>query len=210
METQEDNCKTVEDFRGELNTKATERMEETIPDGLILKIKTNQSIKEVSVYDLIAYYIGLNFINQDIYVNESGEEFIRTRYGFQPAVRYNQNIKIIAQEKLIDELQYKLKFTKEKADRYAEMIKLFEAKSRLQKTKTKKLAIPFVDENEALRQENKLLKQTLHEFKQVNESILTKLTRLLNQTNEMNTSEQSSNSDLDWSTFDDVLNYNNY
>ena len=90
----------------------------------------------------------------------------------------------------------------------SEIIKVFEAKSRERKEKIKKLTRPFHDENEGLRQEIKLLKRELTEFKQINESVINKLTRLVNQSNERTSTENSNKSELDWSTYNDLLDDN--
>ena len=101
-----------------------------------------------------------------------------------------------------------MKIAREKADQYGEIIKVLEAKSRERKEKIKTLTRPFQDENEGLRQEIKLLKRELTEFKQINESVINKLTKLVNQTNERTSTENSNKSELDWSTYNDLLDDN--
>ncbi|QOI98522.1 MAG: hypothetical protein HRU69_13945 [Flammeovirgaceae bacterium] len=193
------------DIKLEIETRTNERIEYRIPDGLILMKSDDQSTRDITVYDLIAHHVGLSYVGQDIYVNESGEEYIRTKYGFESAIRYNQNIKILESERLIDELQYKLKIAREKTEKYGEIIKVLEAKSREQKEKLKKVTSPFQDENEALRQEIKQLIRELPEFKQINESVIGKLKRLIKQANERTSTESSNKSKLDWSTYNDLL-----
>lgn|SRR5690606_1439454 len=196
------------DMKSELDTWTNERIQYRIPDGLILKKSDDKLTRDVTVYDLIAHYVGLTHVGQDIYVNEVGEEYVRTKYGFESAIRYNQNIKISESDRLIEELQYKLKIVKEKADKYSEIIRVLEAKSRERKEKIKKLTQPFLDENESLRREIKLLKSELTEYKQTNESVIGKLTRLVKQTNERTSTADSSKSELDWSTYSDLLDDN--
>ncbi len=196
------------DIKSEIETTTNERIKYRIPDGLILKKSDDKLTRDITVYDLIAHYIGLIYVGQDIYVNEAGDEYVRTKYGFESAIRYNQNIKISESDRLIDELQYKLKIAKEKADKYSEIIKVLEAKSREQKEKLKKLTRPFQDENESLRQEVKLLRRELTEFKQINESVIGKLTRLIKQASERTSTEDSNKSELDWSAYYDLLDDN--
>jgi hypothetical protein len=193
------------DIKSDSNSKINERIEDRIPNGLILKISDDQSTRDITVYDLIAHYAGLRYVGQDIYINESGEEYIRTKYGFQTATRYNQNIQILESERLTEELQYKLKIAKEKADKYGEIIKVLEAKSKERKKKLEKMTQPFQDEYETLRQEIKLLKRELTDFKQVNESVIGKLTRLVNQAKERDDTEKSVSDKLDWSTYNDIF-----
>jgi tRNA/tmRNA/rRNA uracil-C5-methylase (TrmA/RlmC/RlmD family) len=183
--------------------KNNDRLEDRIPAALMLTITTEQVSKEISVYDLLANHLGLRYLHKDIYVNEAGEEYIRTRYGFQSAIRYNQNVKISESEHLIAELEYKLKIAKEKTEQFAEIIKALEAKSKERKEKLKKMTRPFQFENEALRREIKSLKKELNEFKQVNESVINKLTKLSKQTND--TSDIESSSKLDWSSYTDIF-----
>jgi hypothetical protein len=192
------------DIKSEIETTTNERIEYRIPDGLILKKSDDKLTRDITVYDLIAHYVGLRYVGQDIYINESGDEYIRTKYGFESAIRYNQNIKISESDRLIDELQYKLKIAKEKADTYSEIIKVLEAKSKDQKEKLIKMTQPFRDENESLRQEVKLLRRELTEFKQINESVIGRLTRLIKQANERTSSEDSNKNELDWSAYYDL------
>ena len=192
------------DIKSEIETTTNERIEYRIPDGLILKKSDDKLTRDITVYDLIAHYVGLRYVGQDIYINESGDEYIRTKYGFESAIRYNQNIKISESDRLIDELQYKLKIAKEKADKYSEIIKVLEAKSKDQKEKLIKMTQPFRDENESLRQEVKLLRRELTEFKQINESVIGRLTRLIKQANERTSSEDSNKNELDWSAYYDL------
>ena len=196
------------DIKSEINTTTNERIEYRIPDGLILKKSDDKLTRDITVYDLIAHYVGLKYVGQDIYINESGDEYVRTKYGFESAIRYNQNIRILESDRQIDELQYKLKIAKEKADKYSEIIKVLEAKSRERKDKLKKMTRPFQDENESLRQEIKLLKRELTDFKQINESVIGKLTRLIKQANERTSSEDSNKNELDWSAYNDLLDDN--
>lgn len=189
------------DIKSEIETTTNERIEYRIPDGLILKKSDDRLTRDITVYDLIAHYIGLRHVGQDIYINECGDEYIRTKYGFESAIRYNQNIKILESDRQIDELEYKLKMAKEKADKYYEIIKVLEAKSRERKDKLKKMTRPFQDENESLRQEIKWLKRELTDFKQTNESVINKLTRLIKQANERTSLEDANKSDLDWSAY---------
>ncbi len=191
-----------------METTINERIEEPVPAALMLKIKTGEAIREVSIYDLIANFIGLNLLRQDIYVDESGEEFIRTKYGFHPATRYNHNLKIKMCEQLIDELKYKLKIAKEKEERYEKMIEILEAKNHEKNEKLKMVTLPFVDQNNDLKKQNKLLRQELNEFKQITDSIMRKLTRLTDKADLNEDIEQTSASDLDWSNFDTALGYN--
>ena len=90
-------------------------------------------------------------------------------------------------------------------DNQEEIIKVLEAKSKERKEKLRKLARPFQDENEALRQEIKLLNRKLIEFKQINESVIGKLTRLLNQAKDTTDTEKSLSTELDWSNYNDIL-----
>lgn len=189
-------------------TRTNERIEYRIPDGLILKKSDDQSTRDITVYDLIAHYVGLSYVGQDIYVNESGEEYIRTKYGFESTIRYHQNIKIGESERLIDDLLYKLKTAKVKIEQYGEIIKVHEAKSSERKEKLKTLVQPFQTENESLRHEIKLLKKQLADFKNANEYVVGKLTRLFNKTNEETSTQKSNKSELDWSTYNDLLDDN--
>ncbi|MBY0434681.1 MAG: hypothetical protein K2U26_11275 [Cyclobacteriaceae bacterium] len=193
------------DVKLDTDTRTNERIEYRIPDGLIIKKSDDHSTRDISVYDLIAHYAGLRYVGQDIYVNESGEEYIRTKYGLELAIRYNQNIKILESDRLIDDLEYKLKIAREKVDQYGEIIKVLEAKSKERKEKLRKLAQPFQDENEALRQEIKSLNRKLTEFKQINESVIGKLTRLLNQAKDTTDTEKSVVDKLDWSAYNDMF-----
>lgn len=193
------------DIKSELENRTNERIGYRIPDGLIIKKSDDNLTRDITVYDLIAHYAGLRHVRQDIYVNEAGDEYVRTKYGFELATRYNQNIRISESDKLIDELQYKLKIAQEKADKYAEIIKVLEAKSREQKEKLKKLSRPFQDENESLKQELKLLRKVLTDLKQMNESVLGKLTRLIKQANERISTADSNKRELDWSAYHDLL-----
>jgi hypothetical protein len=193
------------DIKSDNDSKSNERIEARIPDGLILKKSVDPSTRDVTIYDLIAHYVGLRYVRKDIYVDESGEEYIRTKYGFQSSIQYNQNIQIIKSDRLIDELQYKFKIAKEKADQYGEIIKILEAKNRERKEKLEKLFRLFQDENETLRQEIKQLKRELAEFKQATESIIGKLTRLINQTKDKPGIEKSTSTELDWSTYNDIF-----
>jgi len=190
-------------MKSDTQYKNNDRLEDRIPPALMLTITTEHSSKEISVYDLLAQYLGLRHLHKDIYVNESGEEYIRTRYGFQSAMRYNQNIKISEHERLVEELEYKLKIAKEKSEQYTEIIKALEVKSKERKEKLKKMTRPFQFENEALRREIKSLKKELNEFKQVNESVINKLTKLTKQTKNMSDIESSSK--LDWSSYNDIF-----
>jgi hypothetical protein len=198
----------MRDIRSEIETRTNERIEYRIPDGLILKISDDKSTRVITVYDLIAHYVGLRYVGQDIYINETGEEYIRTKYGFESAIRSNQNIKIAASEKLIDDLQYQLKTAKAKVETYREIIKVLEAKSRERKEKLKTLVLPFQEENELLRHEIKLLKKQLADFKNTNENVVGKLTRLINQTKVETSTEQSKKSELDWSKYNDLFDDN--
>jgi hypothetical protein len=56
-----------------------------------------------------------------------------------------------------------------------------------------------------LRQEIKQLKRELTDFKQVNGSVVGKLTRLINQTKDETDIEKSTLSELDWSIYNDLL-----
>jgi hypothetical protein len=117
------------DIKSDNDSKPNERIKARIPDGLIIKKSADPSTRDITIYDLIAHYVGLRYVRRDIYEDESGEEYIRTKYGFQSSIQYNQNIQIIKSDQLIDELQYKLKTATEKAGKYGEIIKILEAKN---------------------------------------------------------------------------------
>ena len=153
------------DIKSEMENRINERIEYRIPDDLIIKKSDGTPTRDITVYDLIAHYVVLSYVGQDIYKNESGEEYIRTKYGFESVLRYNQNIKLQESARLIDELQYNLKIAREKINQYSEIIKALEAKSRERKEKLKNITQPLQDENEALRQEIILLKRELAKFK---------------------------------------------
>src|SRR5690606_4418336 len=129
-------------------------------------------------------YGGITHIGQDINVNEGGDEYVGTKYGFASASRYNQKMTISESDRLIEELHYNRNVLKENADKDAETSRVRAAQSRERKEKIKKMTQPFLDENESLRREIKLLKSELTEYKQTNESVIGKLTRLVKQTNE--------------------------
>ena len=197
------------DNKLEIDSRTNERIEYRIPNGLIIEKSEDPTTRDLTVYDLIAHYVGLRYVGQDIYANEAGDEYIRTKYGFESAIRYNQNVKILESDRLIDELQYKLKIANEKSDKYSEIIKVLEAKSREQKEKLKKLTRPFQDDNDSLRQEIKSLKRELTEFKQVNESVIGKLTKLVIKAKERTSTVDEDKSELDWSAYKDLLDDKN-
>ena len=95
-----------------------------------------------------------------------------------------------------------------KIEQYGEIIKVHEAKSSERKEKLKTLVQPFQTENESLRHEIKLLKKQLADFKNANEYVVGKLTRLFNKTNEETSTQKSNKSELDWSTYNDLLDDN--
>jgi hypothetical protein len=79
------------------------------------KKKTRYSIKtsadkSLSAYDVIASCLNLKKIEDNIYVDEKNEKFVRTKYGFEPATRYNLKITNISMqnklEKLVSEFNY--------------------------------------------------------------------------------------------------------
>jgi hypothetical protein len=66
-----------------------DRIEDRIPEALILIKRGDISSTDISAYDLIANYYGLRPRGRDIYIDYCGKEFVRTKYGFQPALREN-------------------------------------------------------------------------------------------------------------------------
>jgi phage shock protein A len=71
------------------NDKMNERIQDRIPDALIIIKKGDLSPTDLSVYDIIARHYGLRYKGRDIYIDYWGNEFVRTKYGFQPALREN-------------------------------------------------------------------------------------------------------------------------
>lgn len=73
----------------ETDNKRNDRVEDRIPEALIILKKGDKSPRDLSVYDIIANYYGLRPKGRDIYIDYCGKEFVRTKYGFQPALREN-------------------------------------------------------------------------------------------------------------------------
>jgi hypothetical protein len=198
----------MEEKNVEISFRANDKIEYRIPESLILRKSDDPSKRDITVYDLIAHHAGLRYVNQDIYVNESGVEYVRTKFGFESAVRHNFNIQLNDSARLIEDLQYKLKIAQEKVNKYAERILAYETDRAGQKEKLKKRIAPFRAENNSFREQIKLLKTELNEFRQLNDSVISRLSILRKAPGEKSELDQTLKSELDWSAFDDLLDEN--
>jgi hypothetical protein len=185
--------------------KFNERIFHTIPDELIINKSDELKAQEITVYDLIAQYTGLEWHKHDIYINAAGEEFVRTKYGFYPAMQHNMNYLITASEKEIEELKYKVKFFKDEAEKYGEHIKSLEARNRLRKAKLAALLGPIQTENEKLKQAIKTVNGQIAAFKQVNDAVLNRINKLELEVDHSTQKNDPSSADIDWSVFDDIF-----
>lgn len=198
----------MEETKSDIGFRSKEKIEYRIPEGLILRKSDDPSKRDITVYDLIAHHAGLKYVEQDIYVNESGVEYVRTKFGFESAVRHNLNIQLNESARLIEDLQYKLKITQEKVDKYAERVLAHEAERLSQNKLIKKKLEPYRKENKSLREQIKLLKTELNEFRQLNESVISKLSSLKKVSGEKSLLDETIKSELDWSAFDDLEDVN--
>jgi hypothetical protein len=198
----------MEEKKLEISFRANDKIEYRIPESLILRKSDDPSKRDITVYDLIAHHAGLRYVNQDIYVNQSGDEYVRTKFGFETAVKHNLHRRIEESDRLIDDLRYNLKIDKQKIDKYAERVLAYEADRVGQKKQIKKKLIPYNEENKRLREQIKLLKTELNEFKKINDSVISRLSNLRKGLSEKSELDETLKSELDWSAFDDLLDEN--
>jgi prefoldin subunit 5 len=156
-----------------------------IPEGLIIKKAEENSGEEVSVFDLIAFYAKLKKLKKDIYANSQGEEFIRNEYGFQPATRLNLKLQVERLGKKIEKIEADLQNVNKDKENLAKTIttltktlELKEAQLCYYKEHYNRSIAPIKKENDYLKNYLKALKQELNEYKQVSNSIVNKLTKL--------------------------------
>ena len=76
-----------------------------IPSELIIRQKSNEDGRDLTIYDLIAKVTGLEYCERNIYQNKKGNYFIRTKYGFQPMTAYNKGLQLRDKNILIKDLE---------------------------------------------------------------------------------------------------------
>jgi hypothetical protein len=174
-----------------------ERIERTIPKGLILKKADEETLRDITVYDLLAWYAGLVHVRGDIYENKSGEEFIRTQYGFRPVAQFNLNVRQEEGDRFIQELEYQLKVARKTIREQEQQIKQLKDANNGMQASQKDLRKLYREEVGRLRTTIETLQQQLPASKNKPES---------NRTEEKTENEKSFVSELDWSAYNDIVN----
>lgn len=183
-----------------------ERMQTPIPDRLILKKGDGSSSGDITVYDLIAYHIGLSHRKHDIYVSQSGEEFIRNKFGFRPIRQHNLSLYVRELKRKVEELEYKLKMVKRQLENCQQASIQQAEKNKERLNKAKSVFDPLQKENKRLRQEMKALKNGLRRFMQMNESVIDKLMLMSHCKEEERDAIELNFKDFDWSSYDESFN----
>ncbi|MBS1508691.1 MAG: hypothetical protein JSS79_18795 [Bacteroidetes bacterium] len=122
-----------------------ERIADRIPKALVVIKKGKQSHRDITVYDFIACYYGLRPLHGDIYLDFCGNQFIRTKYGFQPAIREN----IV---KKLEDSETKRRKSNHRFEReMAKMKELAKQENRLLKDRVNELTQHLAEARRALR-----------------------------------------------------------
>jgi hypothetical protein len=183
--------------------RCNERIGNTIPSGLILKKADEETLRDISVYDVIAWHAGLTCLRDDIYVSESGEEFIRTRFGFQPADQYNHNVLQAESDEWIKELERKLKVANKRIEEQQNRIKRLEERDKEWKEREDDRIKLHAAEVDRMRDTIDLLRLQLYGSKKIAESI--KIKPVTKRTEDKTEWKVSGISDLDWSAYNDIV-----
>jgi hypothetical protein len=157
------------------NQQLNERVENHVPDELIYKRAGEAFSRHVTVYDFIACHIGLTHVHKDIYRNQNGMEFIRTKYGFRPSIQYNLSLRVWDLKRQVEELEYKVKLGRKEVLQAEQELKLYIEKSKEKIRKAKSVFEPLSKENKRLRQELKALRMGLKQFMQMEDSVIDRL-----------------------------------
>lgn len=75
-----------------------------IPPSLIIRKGINETERDITIFDLIAKVNKLEYCERNVYQNNRGNYFIRTKYGFQPMVAYNKGLQLRDKNNLIEGL----------------------------------------------------------------------------------------------------------
>lgn len=198
----------MEEIKSDIVFRSKDKIEYRVPENLILRKSDDPSNRDITVYDLIAHHAGLKYVEQDIYINELGVEYVRTKFGFESAVRHNLNIRLDESTRVLGDLHYRLKISEEKLNKYAKRVLAYQADRAGQKEKSKKRNIHFDEESKSLREQIKLLKTKLNMFRHFDESAINKLSSFKKVPDEKSLSTETIKSELDWSAFDDLEDVN--
>lgn len=198
----------MEEIKSDIVFRSKDKIEYRVPENLILRKSDDPSNRDITVYDLIAHHAGLKYVEQDIYINELGVEYVRTKFGFESAVRHNLNIRLDESTRVLGDLHYRLKISEEKLNKYAKRVLAYQADRAGQKEKSKKRNILFDEESKSLREQIKLLKTKLNMFRHFDESAINKLSSFKKVPDEKSLSTETIKSELDWSAFDDLEDVN--
>lgn len=198
----------MEEIKSDIVFRSKDKIEYRVPENLILRKSDDPSSRDITVYDLIAHHAGLKYVEQDIYINELGVEYVRTKFGFESAVRHNLNIRLDESTRVLGDLHYRLKISEEKLNKYAKRVLAYQADRAGQKEKSKKRNILFDEESKSLREQIKLLKTKLNMFRHFDESAINKLSSFKKVPDEKSLSTETIKSELDWSAFDDLEDVN--
>lgn len=198
----------MEEIKSDIVFRSKDKIEYRVPENLILRKSDDPSNRDITVYDLIAHHAGLKYVEQDIYINELGVEYVRTKFGFESAVRHNLNIRLDESTRVLGDLHYRLKISEEKLNKYAKRVLAYQADRAGQKEKSKKRNILFDEESKSLREQIKLLKTKLNMFRHFDESAINKLSSFKKVPDEKSLQTETIKSELDWSAFDDLEDVN--
>lgn len=198
----------MEEIKSDIVFRSKDKIEYRVPENLILRKSDDPSNRDITVYDLIAHHAGLKYVEQDIYINELGVEYVRTKFGFESAVRHNLNIRLDESTRVLGDLHYRLKISEEKLNKYAKRVLAYQADRAGQKEKSKKRNILFDEESKSLREQIKLLKTKLNMFRHFDESAINKLSSFKKVPDEKSLQTETIKSGLDWSAFDDLEDVN--
>lgn len=161
---------TLANFQQTMN----ERIQYRIPPGLILKKSTDPAMRDVTIFDVLAHYAGLQYVRQDIYADPLRNEYIITKYGFEPAVKHNLTLQVDKLHRLRDKLQYELKVAVKKAENYVGTIKLLEARNKELKEKLKRAGITSPAEHLGVDRNSSGMKKEWVAVKPINEAVAQK------------------------------------
>lgn len=128
----------MEEIKSDIVFRSKDKIEYRVPENLILRKSDDPSNRDITVYDLIAHHAGLKYVEQDIYINELGVEYVRTKFGFESAVRHNLNIRLDESTRVLGDLHYRLKISEEKLNKYAKRVWPIRRTGRVKKKNQKK------------------------------------------------------------------------
>lgn len=166
----------------EINPRHNDRVENYVPDALIYRRADEIFSRHVTVYDFIAIHVGLTHVRQDIYRNQAGMEFIRTKYGFRPSVQYNLSHRVWDLKRQVEELEYELKQERQQVRKAEQELKDYIEKSKERLRKAKSVFEPLNKENKRLRVELKALRTGLRQFMQMEDAVIDRLIHLCRST----------------------------